>query len=472
MNERGSQPVVSRYVGGFSSVALSAAFGTSPGTPATSAFQQDCVKHWDATTLYAASWDGLYRSTDSGATFVLVNAFTSPNANVDDRIAHGGVHFVYDSGADKVLVAGWFKNNSNALIGWTFDPSGPTYTEYTGPTKAATDDELGSEILYGHVIHFALGQNNAQELFSFDPTGSTVWTDYTEPHTNMTNAMDFAIGPDSALYLAALRSADFNLYRFAGSWSFTGTIDVNVNFIGTADQREALFSDGTDLYALKMHSNAGGSSAGWRVFRIPAPFDLTGQSNVTTTVLPGSLRSSDDGGTGNGDRTKRAFAVRDTSTNAGTVDTYLGFADGSAPGTPWSINQWNGPSSMISFVGSGGDVADAIPKPTNGGGRFYTPGQNSVRITKVDPTTGAETISFIGSGGGTGTVRFRRKDKGQSATAVASLVAPVTGGGSLGTDEVTGVTLDGATVNTVGWDFFSDGFNPGEALSVLDPEVT
>jgi len=95
-----------------------------------------------------------------------------------------------------------------------------------------------------------------------------------------------------------------------------------------------------------------------------------------------------------------------------------------------------------------------------------------VRITDVSSTLGGETVSFIGSGGGTGIVRFRRKNSQQSATLLATLTAPVTGGGSLGTNEVTGVTLDGVTVNTVVWDFFTDGFSAAEALAVLVPEVT
>ena len=69
-------------------------------------------------------------------------------------------------------------------------------------------------------------------------------------------------------------------------------------------------------------------------------------------------------------------------------------------------------------------------------------------------------------------MRFRRNANQQGATALATLVAPVTGGGSLGTNEVTGVTLNGIAVNTVVWDFPTDGFANGDALTVLDPEVT
>ena len=218
--------------------------------------------------------------------------------------------------------------------------------------------------------------------------------------------------------------------------------------------------------------NEGGGGTGWRVMRIPSPYDLTGITSVSTTVLPGALLSPEDGGTASATGDKRVMVVQDTETTPGTLRTFLMFSEDDTATTQWSVYEWQGPSSLMTLVGTGGAVGNSVPSGSfSGGGRFYTPGQLGVRITSVSPAVGGQTITFVASGGGTRTVRFRYGADQQGATSIATLTGAATGGGTRSGNEVINVTADGATVNTVIWDFSTDGFAVSDSNANLTPEI-
>jgi len=471
VTERGvAQPIVYRYVGGFSKIALSAAFGTNISAEGANAHNPlNCCLQTDSDRLWAVLFDGLYRSIDGGATFTSVFAFTSPAASTDLRIGHGGIHFVYDPGTQETYLAGWFKSSvTNTMVGWSYRLSDGATAEVLGPSNASFI--LGAEILYGTTIHVLHGLASNAVLYSFDPTTAT-WATYSSGFSHYAIS-SFAIGPDGVLYLSVFTTSPstIRLLKFTGAWSAAAVIEATPGVISTnGETRLALFSDGTDLFSIHFINNV---SYGWRCSRIPSPFDGTGMTDITSGVLTTDLIATGDGGSASASLTKRCHLVQDTETSPGTLLTYLAFSEDSAPSTPFSIHQWQGPATLITFVGSGGAVRDSMHHSTrNGGAYFYTPTQDGVRIVSVTPVPGGESIAFIASGGGTVDVQFRRSVAQQGAVALATLTGTATGGGTRVGNQVQGVTADGTTVNTVTWDFFTDSILNGTNLTVLVPET-
>jgi hypothetical protein len=473
VTERGAaQPVVTRYVGGFTRTVLSAGFGTTVGADGVSAQSQiNTAFQTDDDTLYAVLFNGLYQSTDSGATFSSVLTFTSPATTTDNRLGHGGIHFVYNAGTQETFLAGFFKNSSNSLIGWSYRLSDGAGVQTTGPSVGAGPIVLGSEMLYGTMIHLTFGTATTQTPYSFDPVSAS-WATYAFPSLTVTSVVCHAVAEDGVLYLLALESTTprFVLFRFTGAWSLSAVIEATPGAL-TTEGRCVLFSDGTNLISFNLFLS--GASAGWRARQIPSPFDGTGIVNLTATIVPSELRQSTiDGGTASSTTSKRCFPIQDTEATPGTLATFLAFSEDSAAGTAFSVREYQGLATPITFVGTGGQVRDSLPQGSrNGGGYFYTPGQDGVRITSVTAVSGGESIEFIASGGGTVDVQFRYAHDQQAAITIATLIGSATGGGTRVGNQVQGVTADGVTLNTITWDFPTDGFANSEGLAVLVPEV-
>lgn len=486
VTERGTlQPVVTRYVGGFNRTVLSAPFGTTIGTDDIEEISSfNCVVQTDDDTLFAVLFDGLYRSVDSGATFTQVFAFPIPTTDVTRRLTHGGIHIAYDAGNQEVILGGvYFPTTGFTITGWTYRLSDGTTSVTDQAYNGSTDEIIGSEILYGTQIHLNLGNGlNQSNWMSFDIAAQS-WADYTVPAviTTLGGASNcYAVGSDGALYLALFyvpgSIGTVGLFKFTGAWSHSGDFANTFNdsnYENNRDQaRIALYSDGLDLICIALAGVT--PSYGWQAYQVTAvsSFDPTLATERTSTMIPANLRNTVDGGTANGNPDKRCIVVQDTQSTPGTLETFLAFSDDAAPGTPWSVYQDQGVLSALTFVGTGGQVRDSLPQASrNGGAYFYTPGQPGVRITQVAPTAGGEIISFIASGGGTVDIQFRYGMSQQAATAIATLTGSATGGGTRVGNQVQGVTADGTTVNTITWDFFTDGFASGDALAVLVPET-
>jgi hypothetical protein len=486
VTERGaSQPVVGTYNGAFSRTVISAPFGTNLGSDDIQECAQfnNVLKIGDGTQQFCVLFDGLYESTDSGATFAQVFAFTSPTADLTRRINHGGLHIAYDEANQERVLGGWFFSSIGFTItGWSYNLSTLATSETNQAYNGSSDEIIGSEILYGSSVHFNIGNGlNQSNFFSFDIVNQS-WADYTLPAIlgSVAGASNcYAVASDGALYLAILHLVTgvgtYSLLKFTGSWSSLGTIVSfnDTNLENNRDQaRIALYSDGTDLGTYLLAGVT--PSYGWQKYQITAAsgFDPTVATNRTSTDVPANLRNTVDGGTANSNPDKRCIVVQDTQSTPGTLETYLAFSDDAAPGTPFSVHQDSGFGAVATFVGSGGQVRDALPQASrNGGGYFFASGQNGAEVLFVSETTGGELLHFVAYGGGTVTVQFRRGPKQQGATNLCTLFGSATGGGTRVGNTVTGVTADGVTVNTVPWDFFTDSFANNEALAVLLAET-
>lgn len=485
LTERGTaQPIVSRYVGGVTRTPLSAPFGTNLGSDdVTSCSQNNCVIQVDANRLYAVLFDGLYRSTDGGATFpAQVMAFTSPTADLTRRINHGGIHLAYDAGSQELILGGWVATSIGFTIkGWTYNLTTETPgVQVNQGTLGSGDDTAGQEILFGTAVHFTYGPPGTQNNWlSFDIVAQS-WATYTSPATGGGGGacMPTCVGPDGSMYRVYAYSSGvlvLQLYKFTGSWIFQGQLyAANDNPVegGVGAARSGLFSDGTDLHAVV---TVGSTNVGWKHYRITAAsgFDPTAAVDLTLLVVPVALRSNYDAGTGTASGDKRCLVIQDSETTPGTMRTFLAFSDNALPGTNYTTYEFLGNASLYGTVGiAQGQVRDALPTDSrNGGAYFFTPGQRGIRILSVTPAIGGERVDYLVSGGGTVNVQFRRSIQQQPATALCTLTGTATGGGTRVGNVVQNAVADGVTPQTVIWDFFTDGISNGQGLTVLVPET-
>jgi len=118
-----------------------------------------------------------------------------------------------------------------------------------------------------------------------------------------------------------------------------------------------------------------------------------------------------------------------------------------------------GTAQALTNLGTGGAAEVALAHTRAGGGeRIWSPGQPDIIITNIVSTTGGEQISFIGYGGGTKTVQFWYSQINEAPKLQATLIAPVTGGGTLDAPnkQILTCPMDGTTVQTVVWNTIAD----------------
>lgn len=486
VDERGGASVaITRYQSLFNPTAMSAGFGTALAGGDDGHNSNDRIFVLTDDTIYFVNWEGLWRSTDSGATFTLNKTFAlgGQAASTDPRLGLSGIFMAYDNGANELYLCGVRIANTNEVIGWRLNLDTDTFEE-TNPGLGTISAPfiLSDAYLFNNVLHFTIGNGTGgaggQRMRSWDPISQSM-AEYTPPW-NVTGSLGYGVLDDGNLYAITARSAfnDSRLLRFTGTWSEI----LNVSAHGAAvnsesdESRFAIFTDPTTGDGIIFTLIENGATVGWSVTRTTSAAAFVGF--IQTTVLAGhpSLLSNADGGTGTNVGDKRVFVIKDTQTTPGTTRIYLAFSDNSSFGTPFAFYEWQGVGSPILFLGSGGNVHNGISTPQSGGHRFYVPGQLGVRL--IDPVRdavlGGQRLHFVGFGGGTHSVRFRRAKRGQDTDGgLATLIGPVTGGGVLGANQVDGHPFDGTTVGTVVWDLTNDtpAFNAGEANTVLVPEA-
>ena len=478
-----TQPQVTRYQALFNPIALSALFGTAVATAgATYHLLQNRAFGLDATVLYAVVQDGVYKSTDSGATFVLDNAFTIPAVATDDlRLTRTGIHYAFD-GSGTTYLTGVFVNTGGFLVGWRLNLVTDAFEETVSAVAAVAG--FGDEYLFNNVLHFVADVSTTPALRSWDPIGQS-FASFAAPAPGVVTASGtYAVLLDGALYFAFNDGGSANTFmaKFSGVWTDLGnnysTHAAVVDAAADLGQRFALFTDPTTGDAIVFSLVEDGGTVGYQVTQIPSPFTAAGVA-IQTTVLAGhaALLTAGDGGSGTNVGDKRLQVIVDTETTPGGVRVYLAFGDDSTPGTPWTIYEWQGVGGPITLFGVGGDVGNALPSPVSGGAGFYTPGQLKVRfLTPVRVgVVGGQELTFVASGGGLRTIRFRKaKVGGSTGGSQAKLIGPVTGGGTLGADEVNNHPADGVTVGKVTWNLGAEApsFAAGEANTVLVPEIS
>lgn len=470
------QPRVVSYPGLNSTLNLSGQFGSAlSNTPTNLDYQsKNRILQWTDTTLYAVLVDGIYRSTDSGVTFGLVQAFTAP-ASSNDRteLYRSGVYKAFTG--SQVFLVGVFLNTSGNLVAWKYDPETTSYSEVTGPSTSLSA-LLSDAIVHGDKLYvFDDGQNG---FLLFDVLNST-WGQQGDTPTGSPGpyrVVSFCVDPNGLLVALGWSQDTWRLARFSGSWVDLGVVDSDAAGNVAANipkQRPALFvGPSSDLFAVVTVDplTATPRGGGFRFYRLTAPYDVGSISNVTGGTLSNNpeLRNSDDGGNSLDVHDRRCLPILDGEFSIGSTRIILAFALASSLGTQWSMFEFFDHVSPISFIGNVGSVGDAPPMiPTKGGGgRFFIFGGLFARFVDREVTIGGnQRIDFRPFGGGNRVIRIRYGRGGQPANTLATLTNPVTGGGVLSApDSLVDVPADG-NLHSVVWDVGADG------IPTEDPNV-
>ena len=213
---------------------------------------------------------------------------------------------------------------------------------------------------------------------------------------------------------------------------------------------------------------------GWKFSRLNDSFDET---DLSSTVLPSSLRSTDDGGTFAGVTERQRMSILvDMQTDPTTPKVFIYHAsEANSEGDSFSVYEYIDDSTeMTSPVDTGGDsFSHAIPTGNGqhmGGCRFWTnttAGQLDALI--MDATEGADDIVLdyhaFNDDGGNRTLTVYFSKNGSGILAQASLSAATGGSSTLsGNTVITVDPDDGTTDYTVTVDYGLSGIEDGDRV--------
>ncbi len=466
LNYRNGSPFVLRYVNG-TTVQVGNVFGgpaeTSSGSTEEITANRVC-QFKGSNDLYAHQRGTIHQYNSGTGNWTGIHTIGTPNT----ATRHLGPYVLHI-------------NNQPTMV--AISPDGTSYQAATSTdgsswvnASAVNIPGAGGGYFYSPIVWrnqiYWLNSGDAF-LYAYDPVANTY------QQTLATGALD-----SRTMYATAIFNDRFFLLGLdAGSQSrtlaeFTGSSIVTaVNaFNGVLSSqtnnltKDCLFTDGDDLYAVFYDTPTGGSveSAGgvncWQFDGALSPTDLT------TTVIPTSIRS----GQGTGSGTKRGTRIRaliDAEANPGsTPDIFLYISQaGGGPGNSWSVYEWNGDAALIGNSGAandiGGDVSHALNfEATGNGKRFWTEDELDISIELLTPVLGAEEISFrLYSPSGTETVKvsFFFDTDGETSNTLCTLQNA--SAGTIVSNEITGLTANnGATLYTVEWDAPTDGLSQGQ----------
>jgi len=223
------------------------------------------------------------------------------------------------------------------------------------------------------------------------------------------------------------------------------------------NNRCALFTDGTFLYALYYYQSVGDSGGGWHMMKLQeSGAGLAIVSDLTDVVLPASVgRNSGAGG--------HFTWMFDQEVNPGGVPEIRLYHDS---GASWDVYKWNGDSALIGAGGSPNDsgATDGIMIPggpnsddqpiwwSDGpdGGSVNIEFEPATSGDVITPALGGERLRFKIYGPlGTETVNVRvffgEDDEFQFQQASLSDASH----GTIVSDEIQGLTADGSTIYAV-----------------------
>jgi len=444
--------------------ATPAAVGNTFGTADTQttgvneARQRNRAIHFQG-ELYAVNADGIYQKDDPTVmtgNWSQVLAFTNPDA----QPGFGGL-YVYDNNGTPGLMGVYAGSDAANAMRW-FKYDGTTWSQAVTHQAINNFTVFLEFIVFNNMLIGLAGSASGGTFeFTFDPATELV----SQPNDLFPDqSTSFCIfkGRLFALYNES-GSEEKKLAEYTGAWTEISTIDTLASSGPGQTATYALFNDGTNLVAVYL-INGAANDDGWR-----AQYTTDGLvwNDITTTILPASLRSVNDGGSFSGNvQNERMFPVYDANTVPGSLAQYLYHSVNGTIGNVFSMWLYNGIGSVITLVDTGGETTHAIPSGwPNAGERIWTAGERTIQIVARSRVAGGEQLSFVAYGGGTGlNVKMYHALHGSPLLIESTLSTPVTGGSATfngGSNQVENVAADGSTVYTIVWDFSSDTLSVG-----------
>lgn len=425
---------------------------------------------------YAALNAGVYKlqadlSTWSSASIDGGLPFADPSIGAD-AVVRSGLNVIYIAGEPHLV--GLYRDTGGQLRAYRQNMVTGVWTEsaasaglLTVPTGAVGG--LWNEIVFQDQL-FVFGSDSATSLpraFRYDPATDLYYSDNITIANTIDRAADFVVFNNRLHMVYRNAAAELRLGEWVnGTWVDLALIDPGPVNATTDSHRRLVFTDQTNIYAIV------GSDSTWRCWQLDGAFTPT---DISTTVLPASLRSAAvGGGSFVGAPAGRMIGIADVETIPGTFAFYIIYAVDGAPGTPVLQYAWQGNAAVMTTTGVlGGNVAHAFPSAkATGGERFFTPNELDVVCTGNSPVIGGERVKFRAWGAvgpADKTVEFYYNRQGEPSTALATLTGVASGGVALRMgDQVTQVQADnGATEYEVTWNIGANGIVAGDRVQLV-----
>ena len=456
LNIRNGTPQLRNYVN-----ATPTSFGSTFGAADTdTGFTANIIKGYvpvvrlgGSQTFLATVGNAVYRSTDGGTTWTSVKTLTGIGALYQSGKI--GLWVIYNTGVPTAVVS-WTEGGSPVHFSSTTD--GATWTSDVTIATINLYAPVDTVVWQGNLVSwwgYVNGSGSAPQSVTYNPsTNSASVSSDTNNGFNLSTCLCVF---QNRLFALVQTSSGSVLLReqIGGVWMAQQTIATGISGTAITDQTKvALFTDSTNMYAFWYK---GVATTGWQCTQFDSSLTAT---NITSSVIPAGLDTT-------ATTTSRWQIIVDCRANPGTFNIWGYYAPNGNQSTNWTEYQWNGNSSLMTLVQTGGDVADGMPFVRHSqGDTFFTASEFYVEILGFSAgSAGNITVTYAlysDTGSGTASVQgfFGTGDQ-------AYPLSPATiNGVPAGT--VTGIPLDGSH-HTLTWNAQTDGFTPGsQAKFVLE----
>lgn len=470
LNNRGATPTIVRYVNATQTQVV------GPALPASA--QEDFGPNFNPggarTTTRVVQFRGdddlfvmckgqVYRYDGAAWNSVYTMVAYVDSAQLAGSDSHGP-HLVYVNSVPTLVVI-W--KHSSGFTQWNSSQStdGTTWTP-TASFQSSSIQPYGcyrAHVVNGIIYWFIATGSNQSRLAFWNPTSQT-GGEFNYPIAVRDSSCDATVLNGRHLIMGSATTAPFNARVFelnGGALAEVASLPGTEAWV--AGTKQCLFTDGTDLFAIRVLSGPV-----WSCHRLTdnglGGFNI---ADITGTVFTAGVQSLPN--------TSHWCALIDHEANptATSPDIWLAQMGDGAPGSLINFYRWNGPAALIGNAGSpndtGGDASACLPYMWNvSGSHFWTGGVPHAVIESATPTLGGEIISFrLYSASGVDAVQVDLLYSdiiGVRANQVGSLSNPSHGaisGGNLNT----GLTADnGATLYSFKWGLIADGVGAGDRV--------
>lgn len=403
------------------------------------------------------------------------NGITLGGQTLGGFIANGG-------GVQRLFFVGQLGNGNNHYIQYSDD--GTTWNTAASLLSESGLVNSGKSILFNNKAYSLAASTITPRCREFDPFALTATSiPVAWPSRSVQNGTDNGcfIVYDDRLFCVHIDdniagSGDYALYEFTGGgWSLNTQI-TNDNRLGggftqISEGACCAFTDPTtgDLIAITNGKQTNfGATYGSMAFRLTPNGTSFTVNEITGTVIPAGLQPGVRGST---NAIEDRWYVFDSTDTPGSNEIYFFTAEGPAPGTSYTVYQWNGVASVITSIGSGpSTTVYSIPEAANGGGdRIFRSSGNQPAIETGAAVLGGYQISYrvYGTQSGQSVTGWYSQEQ-ESPMQQMTISAQTGGSGITGGNTVTGITGDdGATLFTLTWDTTTDNIPSGDTCSMF-----
>ena len=434
LNTQVGSPTVKRYLG-LSATAVGNTFGTAETLDTTTQSLNRVIQFGgDSNTFLALQNKIVYRSTDAGVTWTQVFA---PAASPSGYSS--GLNVIYKNGIPTVC----FIWKSTVVIGFStegrgsYSTDGITWVTDSGVPGMGIGSYISKDTIFRNTLYVA-----STASFGGDIEHITSYS----PGSNLGN-ISLASYPTLCVFndqLTVLR-ADSLLYTLSG-----GALQLRISSFpaaGGAPRYLGMFVDSNsgDLICFARKATS------WGCYQVSASQLTAGTfTDISTTVIPLGMRSSV------GASSRVLTFVDGEATPGSNPDKYLIYTDNELSGTVPSLYKWNGVSTEMSDIDSGGSSRDALTVATNCQGvGNWSSGENSIELLNRTPTSGGVILDYKAYGGGAVNIRaWFGTQLEEYETHAATLIG------------TTAITADG-TARQITWNNAADGIATGSRFRMI-----